>query len=136
MHSHSLRWHDTGLGFDFDWGGLITSVVTAGASYAVAKKQTDAKTAELKTQLAAQDALNKQLLLASQAGITGTIAVPPQVQQTLAPSRVQITPQGVQVVSAPASSVPEWLVPVGIAAGGAILLLALFARRPAAPTAA
>lgn len=132
---HSLRFHDTGLGFDFDWGGLIGAVVSAGGAYAVAKQQTKAKTAELQAQIAAQDAMNKQLMLASQAGITGTIAVPPQVRAQL-PSNVQITPQGVQVVSAPAPSMPEWLVPVGIAAGGAILLLLLMPRRAPAPTAA
>lgn len=134
MNTHSLRWHDTGLGFDFDWGGLIGAVVSAGGAYAVARQQTKAQTSQLQQQLAAQQAMNQQLALASQAGVVGTIAVPPQVRQALPPN-VQITPQGVQVVSAPAQSMPEWLVPVGIAAGGAILLLALMRRAPT-PTAA
>lgn len=133
--SHSLRWHDSGLGFDFDWGGLITSVVTAGASYAVAKKQTDAKTAELKTQLAAQDALNKQLLLASQQGATGVIQPPPVgvIQGNLAAmaQQARVAPGQPYVWNPQASApLPSWVVPAAVV--GALALVALMVTRPRA----
>lgn len=125
------RPHDDNLGFD--WGGLVTSIVSVGGSYAVAKQTAKSNLEQVKLQVAAQERQNQQLALAAAAAKASQAALP-VIPQSMLPPATQLqqtaTGQWVAVPTQPAGSQwPSWAIPAAIAGGGVVLALLIGTRQ-------